>query len=313
MNSYHLQVFLSVARRLSYSRAAEELFISQPAVSRHVHALEKELGAKLLGQIGNRVYLTEAGKIVSEYARKLAFVEEEMKRALGELENMARGYLRLGASSTPGTYLLPPLVASYRRQYPGIEVTITVSHCGQVVAGVLQNELDLGFLGGTPSDPALETWPFVRDGLVLVAPPTHPFADRRTVTAEEMVQEPFVLREQASCSRWMLEEELAPKGLRLRRAMELNGSEAVKRAVAAGVGIAVVPEHSVESELKQGVLRALHVDGLSLERQMSVIAHRDVRLSAAAAAFLALLKNPAPGDESSLDPGEEAGVRSRVS
>ena len=289
MNSYHLQVFVAVAQRLSYSRAAEDLLISQPAVSRHVHALEKEVGSKLLGQVGNRIYLTESGKIVFEYARKLSFVEDEMKRALDELENMERGYLRLGASSTPGTYLLPPLVARYRRRYPGIEVTIALGNCGQVVGGVIQNDLDVGFLGGTPSNPALDVRPFVHDSLVLVVPNSHPFAGRERVSPDEIAGEPFVLRERASCTRWMLEERLAPIGVHLRRAMELNGSEAVKRAVAAGVGIAVVSEHSVEGEVRQGVLQALHIDGLMLDRQMSVITNREARLSAAAAAFLSLL------------------------
>lgn len=293
MNSYHLQVFLSVASKLSYSRAAEELLVSQPAVSRHVHSLEKEVGAQLLGQVGNRVYLTEAGKIVYEYARKLAFVEEEMKRALAELENMERGYLRLGASSTPGVYLLPPIVARYRERYPGIEVSVKVTNCGQIVAGVLQNELDLGFLGGTPTDPALEVRPYVHDGLLLVCSPSHAFAQAESVTPEEMVQEPFVLREQASCTRWMLEEELAPRALQLRKAMELNGSEAVKRAVAAGVGVAVVSEHSVEYEIEHGLLHGLKIEGLSLEREMSVISHREVRLSAAAVAFLSMLEKSA--------------------
>lgn len=297
MNSYHMQVFIAVARRLSYSRAAEELFVSQPAVSRHVHSLEKELGAQLLGQVGNRVYLTEEGKIVYEYARKLAFVEEEMKRALAELENTERGYLRLGASSTPGVYLLPHLVAKYRQRYPGIEVSVKVTNCGQIVGGVLQNELDLGFLGGTPADPALDVHPYVHDGLLLVCSPSHSFAMRGSVTPEEMVQEPFVLREQASCTRWMLEEELEPRGLQLRKAMELNGSEAVKRAVAAGVGLAVVSEHSVEYEIRHGLLHGLRIEGLSLEREMSVIAHREVRPSAAAVAFLSLLEESRAASE----------------
>ena len=295
MNSYHLHVFLAVARRLSYSRAAEDLLISQPAVSRHVHALEKELGARLLGQVGNRVHLTEAGTIVYDYARKLAFVEDEMRRALGELNNLERGYLRIGASSTPGVYLLPALVARYRRRHPGIEVSVTVANCGQIVGGVLQNELDLGFLGGTPSDPALEVRPFVHDRLLLVCSPSHDFGTRDSVTPEEMVQQPFVLREKASCTRWMLEEELTPRGLQLRKAMELNGSEAVKRAVAAGVGLAVVSEHSVEEELRQRALHALRIDGLPLEREMSIISHRDTRHSAATMAFLSLLDAPAEG------------------
>src|SRR5450759_986684 len=121
MNLYRLKIFLAVARRLSYSRAAEDLFISQPAVSRHVASLAKELGIQLLGQSGNRVFLTEMGRLAFSYAQRLFDVEEELSTALAEVANLRRGRLRLGGSSTPGIYLLPPVVAAFQDRYPGIE------------------------------------------------------------------------------------------------------------------------------------------------------------------------------------------------
>src|SRR3990170_7458778 len=197
MNYYHLQVFYTVAKRLSYSRAAEELYISQPAVSRHVHALEKDMGSKLLGQIGNRVYLTDAGRIVFDYAQKVFALTEEAHRALAELEGVERGYLRLGASSTPGIYLLPPVVALFRERYPGVDISLYIGNSQQIEGRVLKNELDLGFVGARFL-PELQVQLFVHDQLVLVVPAGHPFAEREPVSPQDVEREPFILREDGS-------------------------------------------------------------------------------------------------------------------
>src|SRR3972149_4082409 len=194
MNFHHLQVFRTVARRLSYSRAAEELYISQPAVSRHVHALEKDLGAKLLGQSGNRVYLTDAGRIVFDYAQRVFALTEEAKRALLELEGLERGYLRLGASSTPGVYLLPAVITLFRQRYPGVEVSLAIGNSQQIEERVLRDELDLGFVGARFL-PELHVQPYARDSLVLIVPLAHPFAEREAVSPRELEAEPFILRE----------------------------------------------------------------------------------------------------------------------
>lgn len=297
MNLYRLRIFLAVARRLSYSRAAEDLFISQPAVSRHVASLEKELGVQLLGQSGNRVFLTETGRMVLGYAQRLFDVEEELVRALAEVANLGRGHLRLGASSTPGVYLLPRAVAAFQERYPGIDMGLLVANSQEVETRVLGGELDLGFVG-MGFRPGLQSIPYARDRLVIVAPPSHPLASEGSIPLERLRSERFLLREPGSGTRRVLEDELGRREFQLGRVMELAGCEAVKRGVMAGMGIAAVSGYSVEVELRQGLLRGLPVEGLRLERDISIISRKDVRPPAAALAFTALahkLPPSAPG------------------
>ena len=294
MNLYRLKIFLAVARRLSYSRAAEDLFISQPAVSRHVASLETELGVQLLGQAGNRVFLTEMGRLVLGYAQRLFDVEEELSTALAEAANLGRGRLRLGASSTPGVYLLPPIVAAFQERYPGIEMSLLVANSQEVETQVLAGELDLGFVGAG-FQPGLQVLPYVLDRLLVVAAPSHPLASEVVaIPLERLRSERFLLREPGSGTRRVLEEELERHGFRPGRVMELAGCEAVKRGAMAGMGIAAVSGHSVEMELRQGLLRIITVDRLRLEREISIISRKDVRPSAAALAFTALAHKLSP-------------------
>ena len=297
MNLYRLKIFLAVARRLSYSRAAEDLFISQPAVSRHVASLETELGVQLLGQSGNRVFLTEMGRLVLGYAQRLFDVEEELSTALVEAANLGRGRLRLGASSTPGVYLLPPIVAAFQERYPGIEVSLLVANSQEVETQVLSGELDLGFVG-MGFQPGLQVLPYALDRLLVVAAPSHPLVSEAAIPIERLRLERFLLREQGSGTRKVLEEALERHGFRPGRVMELAGCEAVKRGTMAGMGIAAVSGYSVEMELRQGLLGIITVEGLRLERQISIISRKDVRSSAATLAFTALahkLVASAPG------------------
>lgn len=287
MNLYRLKVFLAVARRLSYSRAAEDLFISQPAVSRHVAALEKELGVQLLGQSGNRVFLTELGRMVYSYSQKLFDVEGELAQALAEVAKLERGCLRLGASSTPGIYLLPPAVAEFQERYAQVEVSLALANSQEIEARVLGGELDLGF-SGMGFQPGLHVIPYVRDRLVMVAAPWHPLSSEVSIPLERLRSERFLLREPGSGTRKVFEEELGRLGFRPGRVMELHGCEAVKRGAMAGMGIAAVSGYSVEIELRHGLLRALPVEGLRLERELAIISPKGVRPSAVALAFVAL-------------------------
>ncbi len=298
MNLYRLRIFLAVARRLSYSRAAEDLFISQPAVSRHVAVLEKELGVQLLGQSGNRVFLTETGRVVYGYAQRLFDVEDELSRALTEMANLGGGHLRLGASSTPGVYLLPPAVAAFEERYPGVEVSLLVANSRDVEAMVLQGELDLGFSGATFRS-GLQTLPYARDRLVFVVSPSHPLATDGSVSIEQLLSERFLLREAGSGTRAVLEEEVGRLGLRFDRVMELAGCEAVKRGAMAGIGVAAVSAYSVEMEIRYGLLKALPVAHLRLEREISMISRKDVRPTAATLAFAAIARKLLPPDPAS--------------
>ncbi len=201
MYAYRLQVFRAVATHGSYSRAAHEvLHISQPAVSKHVRLLEDELGVELFQRLGKQVELTEAGRIVLDYAEQVWALTEDTRRALLDLQGLQRGTLRLGASSTPGIYLLPPVLAAFTRRYPGITLTLEIANSQRVTDGVLNRQWDLGVVGITPDEALLDVQPYCRDTLVLIVPPSHHLAGRPAVTLDDLVGETWILREEGSAS-----------------------------------------------------------------------------------------------------------------
>lgn len=297
-----LRVFEVVARTLSYSRAAEELVLSQPAVSKQVHALERELGVELLGQTGRRVYLTDAGRIAYDYARRVTALTAELARALDDLAHLDRGYLRIGASSTPGAYLLPAALAAYRAWYPAVDLDVRIANSREVEEAVLRGELDVGLVGAR-FVAGLQVRSWVQDRLVLIVPPHHRFASDapgapaqpvQPVAAAALAHELFVLREAGSGTRRTLEEALAAAGVTLGQTLELAGCEAVKQAVVAGLGVAAVSRFSVTCELAAGHVRAIPIAGLGLERALHVVTPKGVRASAAVLAFLTLLQKLPP-------------------
>jgi DNA-binding transcriptional LysR family regulator len=291
MYSYRLQVFHAVARYHSYSRAAREaLHISQPAVSKHVQALEAELGVPLVQRVGKRVDLTDAGRLVQQYAEQVLTLGEETRRAVLDLQGVQRGTLRLGASSTPGFYLLPPVLAVFTQAYPGVTLAVEIANSSQVVAGVLQRAWDLGVVSGTPTEARLHVQPYCRDTLVLIVPPTHRLAAQPTVTLADLVGEPWILRAAGSASGQGVERALQAHHAIQGHILRLQGSAAVKQAVIAGLGIAMVSRSAITREVQHGSLRALPVSDLQVEREITLIWRHGVRLPAAAVAFLDLLR-----------------------
>src|SRR4029453_9334899 len=183
MYSYHLRVFHAVAKHGGYARAArEELFISQPAVSKHVQALEEEGGEKLFCRVGKRLELTEAGALVLQCAEQMRLVDEETRRAVRELQGLQRGTLRVGTSTTAGTYLLPPSLAAFAQRYPGITLSLDFTNSQGVMAGMLARTWDLGVAGDMVEHPQLEAHPYSPDPRALIFPPTHPLVTRSPVT-----------------------------------------------------------------------------------------------------------------------------------
>lgn len=290
MNFHRLNVFYLVARLESFSQAAEELYTSQPNVSKHVHQLEAELGVSLFHRLGGSIELTEAGRAVYRYAQQIFDLTAELQRTLAELEGLARGYLRLGASSTPGLYLLPELVAAFGHHYPGLEMSFSIGNSQQVVEEILAGKLDLGFVEGFVETVGLQRQPFGRDEVVLIAPSRHRLAGQADITAAELAGETFVGREAGSGTRQAMESLMASLDLSPPRTLELPSCEAVKRAVAAGLGLSFVSRSAIDLELNQGLLTVLSGSGLSLSRQLYVISRKDVRLSPAALAFLAFVR-----------------------
>ncbi|MBI2849237.1 MAG: LysR family transcriptional regulator [Chloroflexi bacterium] len=303
MNFYRLEVFYAVARRLSYSRAAADLFISQPAVSKHVHALEKDLGVKLFQQIGNRIMLTDAGRIVYDYAQRVFSLTDEAKRSLAELESLERGFLRLGTCNT-GIYLLPGAVARFRERHPRLECSLEVSHSQQVVERVLGYEVDLGVVGMAVVEPQLQVQHYIADELVLILSPRHALARKERLSPQDLEGETFLWREVGSGTRKVMEDGLVRLGVEVGRSLELNGIEAVKRGVAAGLGISFVSRYAIRNELQAGELVITGGPELRFGRQLYIIFHKDIRQSASALAFSSFLRKmplPQPGNPGARD------------
>lgn len=295
MYAYRLEVFRAVATHGSYSRAAREvLHISQPAVSKHVRMLEEELGVELFQRLGKQVELTEAGRIVLDYAEQVRAMAEETRRALLDLQGLQRGTLRLGASSTPGIYLLPPVLAAFTRRYPGITLMLEIANSQRVTDGVLNRQWDLGVVGITPEEAPLHVEPYCRDTLVLIMPPSHRLAGQSVVALADLAGETWILREEGSASGRLAERALRAHHVEQDHTLVLQGSEGVKQAVMAGLGIAMVSRFAITLEVQQGVLRALPVSDLKIERDLSLIHRKDIRMPAAALAFLDLLHQPSP-------------------
>jgi len=291
MNLHQLKILLAIAKHRSFTKAAQELHLSQPALSLHVKELEEEYGVDLFDRLGRSVTLTEAGKVVEDGAVRLFALIREMEEALAELKGLRHGHLLLGASTTPGVYLLPRVLSEFQRRYPGIELSVEVANTGKIERSILRDELDVGVVGGSlVAEEQLMVEPYLEDELVIIVPSGHPFAKKGKVNPKELKGQRFLVREEGSATRRVAEEALRQKGIEVELGMELGNTEAIKRAVAEGMGVAIVSIHAAEQELKTGRLRAVRIINLPIHRLLKIVYRRRKRLSLAAKAFLQLLR-----------------------
>src|SRR5574341_536881 len=274
MDFQRLAVFRAVARHLSFSRAADELHLSQPAVAKHIQQLEAELGMRLFHRLGKRVELTDAGRVVADYAQRVSVLTEEVRRVLGELEGLQRGYLRLGASTTPGLYLLPTVLARFRKQYPKVEITLTITNSADVTRRVLAGEVDLGFVGMPTQAPGLQVRPFADDEIVLIVPPGHPLTRQRLLAPDLLKTETLIMREAGSGTRQVTEAHLAQLGMAPGQVLELSGCEAVKRAVGAGLGVAFTSYSAIALEAAHKLVEVASIPELRLKRALVIVARK---------------------------------------
>ncbi len=295
MNLSQLKAFLAVAQDGSFSRAAEKLYLTQPAVSKQIQALEEALGMRLFDRVGRSILLTEAGNILRDHAHIVFQTLEEARETINQLRGLQRGHLRISAASTIGTYMLPQPLGELKAQFPGIEISLAITNKARVVQQVLNHEVELGFVG-PPVEPAeLEREEYLLDELVLILAPTHRLAREESVAVAELAEEVFILREQGSGTREIMEEELGRVHVSLKKAMELGSTEAIKQAVAANLGVSIVSKFAISLEILQGRLAVARLPDLNLSRQLFVIHHGGRTLSPAAQEFGSLLRRSAAG------------------
>ena len=298
MTLRQLEVFLAVAREKSFSRAATRIHSSQPTLSEHVSELEGELGKKLFFRQGRgrEVTMTEAGRVFEQYAAAAVSAVEGARQALAGLDGLAHGSLLIGASTTPGLYVMPGLVAAFRAKYPGVDLKLQIANSQAIEGRVRERELDLGIVGGHAISPGQKCLTAgMLDELVLIVPPTHGWAKRREIAPQLLADESLLLREEGSATRSVTERMLLRAGIRFRVAMELDHTEAIKQGVMAGLGVAFVSTYAVRGEIATGRLCALRLRGIRLRRHFHVIHHEARRVTASARAFMELLEQAAPG------------------
>ncbi|MBN2887329.1 MAG: LysR family transcriptional regulator [Chromatiaceae bacterium] len=268
MGDRRLQVFHAVARFLSFTKAAEALHMTQPAVTFQVRQLEEQFNTRLFDRSRNRIRLTEAGHIVFDAAERIFAIQAEMERAVRALTGELNTTLCLGASTTIAEYLLPPLLGAFRERYPEVGIQLKVSNTEGVVSLAESNAIDLGLVEGPVASRNLEVEPCTRDQLLAIVHPAHPLAQFRTVTPARLLEYPFICREAGSGTREVLLEYLHAQAPALdapRPLMELGSPEAVKGAVEAGLGVSVVSAATLRKELRLGSLVALTLNP-TLER-----------------------------------------------
>jgi DNA-binding transcriptional LysR family regulator len=307
MTIRQLEVFLAIAHARSFSRAAERIHLSQPTLSEHTRELEVELGVKLFVRHSRSVSLTEAGRVFEDYATPVVATLAAAKHAITELDGLKRGSLVVGASTTPGTYVLPARIARFREQYPGITVALRIGNSRMVQERVRDGDMDVAVIGGHvlgPTERCVAAG--ILDELQLVVPPDYP-VKTGGLSPERLASERLLIREEGSATRQATERALRQAGVTLRPAMELDHTETIKRAVMAGLGVAFVSRYAVEDELRTGRLRALTVRRMKIRRHFHVI-HDDRRpLNGSARAFISFLeangeKSAAPASKGARRP-----------
>lgn len=279
-----LRVFEAVARQLSYTRAAEELHLSQPAVSMQVRQLEDEVGLPLFEKLGKIISLTEAGRELYHYSRSIHRSLQEMEEVMASLKGVSRGRLTLAVASTVN-YFAPRLLAIFHQRYPGISLKLDVTNREQLLRLLEANSVDMVLMGQPPDAVDVESEAFMENPLVVIAPPDHALAGDGLIPFARVAQEVFVMREPGSGTRQAMERFFTEQGVPMRHGMQMTRNEAIKQAVRAGLGLSVVSLHTIELELATGKLVMLNVEGFPLERQWHLVYRRAKRLSPAAKAF----------------------------
>ncbi|TCL76856.1 DNA-binding transcriptional LysR family regulator [Hydrogenispora ethanolica] len=293
MNERSLRIFYEVATRLNMTEVAENLAISQPAVSQTIRELETEFEVRFFDRIGRRLYLTREGELFLEYARRILNLYQECVQTIGELRGLMKGRLNVGASTTIGIYILTDIIGQFQKLNRGIEVAINIENTRIIENFILENRIDFAFVEGPVGSAEIAVEYFCGDELVFIVPPEHPWTLRDRVDLADLARERILMREEGSGTRAVIENALRAAGAEYRIGMELGNTEAIKRAVAAGLGISCVSKRCIRQEVADGRLRIVAVAGLAVHRDLNLIYHRDKYLSQLFKSFIEFCKTAA--------------------
>jgi LysR family transcriptional regulator, low CO2-responsive transcriptional regulator len=284
-----LKVFETIARLGSFTRAADELFLTQPTVSLQIKKLTEAVGMPLFEQVGKRIYLTDVGRELAAMCREVSASVARFDMAVADMQGLKRGRLRLAVVTT-AEYFTPRLLGPFCRRYPGVDVSLEVTNRERVLERLVENVDDLYILGQPPDDIDVASRPFVENPLVVLAPRDHPLARQTLVPLERLAEEPLVMREPGSGTRKAVERLFDERGLTVKVRMELGSNEAIKQGIIGGLGLSVLSRHTLALEVATGQLAILNVEGFPIQRYWYVVYPAGKQLSVVASAFLAYLQ-----------------------
>ncbi|HXT49351.1 MAG TPA: LysR family transcriptional regulator [Gemmatimonadaceae bacterium] len=293
LNLNALRIFAAVADAGGFTKASELLHLSQPAVSKAVQTLERDLAMPLLERGPRAIHLTDAGTALFARARELFAVERGAEEELRALRGLEGGRVRIGASTTIATYMLPPVLADFRTRHPAVKLTLVSANTRAIAALVLERRVDVALVEGPVADARLELRRWRADELVVIVPAGHRLARRRSVQLAQLAAEPFIVRERGSGTRDVAERAFAAHGIHPPVALTLASTEAIKQAVAAGLGLAVVSRAAAGDQIALGHLAALRIAGFEMRRDLTELRLRGRTLGAPAEALAKLLHSRA--------------------
>ena len=294
MEMRRLEVFCKVVELKSFTKAAEALSLSQPTVSEHIRALEAMLGEKMVDRLGRTVQPTAAGRLFYQYARNILRISEEAMQALMQFKGELAGRLVLGASTIPGTYILPRLIGLFKAEHPAIQITLKIADSAEVAEELLQGDVEAALIGTRLNDRRLLLEEIFSDELVLVVFPDHPWAKKRGIHIEELEGQPFILRERGSGTRHVMERILEEHGFAvsiLSAVAEMGSTEAVRQSVKAGIGISIISRQAVDEDVRQGMLSEVIIKDIRFFRPFYLIQRKNRHASPLCNAFLGYLRN----------------------
>ncbi len=288
MDIRRLEIFCAVIDQGSFTRAADTVFISQPSVSENIRILEQQLGEKLVDRLGRKAHPTHAGKILYKYARKMIQIQNDARQAISSYQGNLVGVMRVGASTVPGAYLLPGLLQGFKQQCPQAQLQLLISGSARIVDDVLNGTLELGLVGSKPKNQRLGYEEVCNDELLLVVHPEHPFASKGAIDAEELLDEPFVMREYGSGTRAEMSAALKDADVdagRFHVVADVGSNEAVREAVKSGIGVSVLSALAVREDIGRNKLSAVAINGVKMPRSFYLIHRSGRQQSPLASAF----------------------------
>jgi len=301
MDLRRLEVFCKVVELRSFTKAAEAVLLSQPTISEHIRSLEETLGEKLLDRPGREVFPTPAGQILYRYAQKMLRLREEAVQAIASYKGELSGQLVLGASTIPGTYILPKIIGSFKAQHASVQLMLRISSSGKIVEAVLRGDLEIGLIGSQWKDRRLKLEEICSEELVLAVYPGHPWAKREEVGMEEVYGQPFILREKDSGTRMVMSQILETRDFdfsRLSTVAEVATTQAVVQSIKAEIGISILSRLAVEEDLQRGSLVAVPIRGVRFHRPFYLIQRINRQLSPLCEAFLMHVRMESEGKNS---------------